>query len=83
MTDELTNVAIKLGVSQSVASDLVSAMLEQIKKYAGGGVIYVKKPSKEKRNHRIIAMYNGVNKEEVCGEFNISAATLYRILKSQ
>ena len=80
MTYELTQTAIKLGVSKSVALDLAKALLEQIKKHAGGGCIYVRKPSKDQRNDEIRKMFNGVNCQEVCDAFKISRSTMYRIV---
>ena len=84
MSSELVQVAIKLGVSQSIAPDLATAMIEKFKEFAGGGGVYIPTPSKSIRDKQIIFRYSQcIDIKIVCTEFNISKSTFYRILKAK
>jgi Mor family transcriptional regulator len=83
IAEDLEVIAVKFGVSVQIAADMASAMIERIKESVGGDDLYVPKPDKQKRNRLIKSRFNGVNHIEVCGEFNISKATLYRVLNGK
>ena len=84
MSSELMQVAIKLGVSQSIAPDLATAMIEKFKEFAGGGGVYIPTPSKEIRDKKIMARYSQcLDLKKVCAEFDISKRTFYRTLKAK
>jgi len=84
MSGELMQVAIKLGVSPSIAPDLATAMIEKIKEFAGGGGVYIPIPSKAIRDKKIMARYSQcLDIKTICKEFDISRRTFYRILKQK
>jgi len=83
LTEEFTIVAIKLGINKTLASDLSKAMINKVKNVAGGSMLYIKKPSKAERNAEIKSMFNGTNHQAVCDRFNISRATIYRVISKK
>lgn len=76
--EDLEQVAVQFGMNKALAQDLAKAMLARMLKTVGGD--YLPKVDKAARNKAIKARFNGVNHEEICHEFGVSKATLYRVL---
>ena len=81
--DELILVALKFGVSGSVAADLSRAILVKIKSSFAGDRLYINKDSKQSRNEEIKGLFNGVNQAEICDAFGISKSTFYRVIRDE
>ncbi|WP_161786362.1 Mor transcription activator family protein [Methylobacter sp. BBA5.1] len=77
---DIETIAVKFGLSEQLASDLSSAVIERIRSNLGGETYYIPKVDKQRRNNLIRSRFNGVNHADICSAFNISKSTLYRIL---
>ncbi len=78
LQDDIERVAVQFGMKQTIAGDFSRAMLDRMMKTMGGD--YLPKVDKERRNKAIKMRFNGVNHTEICSEFGVSKATLYRVL---
>lgn len=65
------------------ASVLAQIVVDGLRRRVGGASIYLLAPSRKQRNIAIRKKFNGGNLKEVCVEFNVSPATVYRIAGSR
>lgn len=65
------------------AKSVTDVIVEKIKQQIGGQLVYLPSPkdNHESRNQKIVAAFNGRNLRQVCDQFNVSRATVYRIVK--
>ena len=76
----------KVGMLDPFANQLAAAILEGLREDFGGGSIggrsgvYIPAPDKSSRNSSVRAELNSTNMDAVCKKYNISVATVYRIV---
>jgi Mor family transcriptional regulator len=73
--------AVAFGMPEPEARAFAATLIDRIRTNHAGDEIYIPAPNKHRRNEHIRRMFNGVNHDEVCREFRISKATLYRVIK--
>jgi Mor family transcriptional regulator len=76
MTDILRDrLAVQDPWATAMAQEIVAGMRDRF----GGDDVYVPIPDRSARNERIRAMFNGRNVAEICDQFGLKRAMVYRI----
>jgi Mor family transcriptional regulator len=76
MTDILRDrLAVQDPWATAMAQEIVAGMRDRF----GGDDVYVPIPDRNARNERIRAMFNGRNVAELCEQFGLKRAMVYRI----
>lgn len=65
------------------AKAIADVIIERIKQQTGGQLVYIPAPgdNHERRNQQIAKDFNGRNMAQICDKYNVSRATVYRVVK--
>lgn len=68
------------GLPEAQATELATMITRFLQERFGGREVYIRARDRKERDRAVVAAFTGANRDEVCKDFGISPATLYRIL---
>ena len=84
--ESFTNSLIGFGIDENTARCRVTDIIEELAFLFGGQLIYIKKTRDTnivaERNSRIVAEYDGSNSKDLARKYQLSQATIYKIVKA-